>query len=105
VSDAERPSIYDLSLTVMCARCEARPGDDCRTITGRKASIPHSARQSVVHEAFAVGFIEGALDGIDLVTSYIERELRRTEDGSGRGDLSTAVQVALKLARRQYATT
>jgi hypothetical protein len=97
-----RPEVAEEVLS-MCPRCEARPGEMCTTISGKPAGVPHSSRGALGYVEWGKGYRAGAESALDLVERYIERTLRDTADGSGRGDLSTAVQTALALSRKQFA--
>lgn len=41
---------------LMCPRCEARPGDQCATVTGSRASTLHSSRVDPLRAAYAAGY-------------------------------------------------
>lgn len=53
----------EAALTIPCARCEAKVGDPCQTITGRPAEV-HQARVEPLTTAYAVGYREAEDDGI-----------------------------------------
>ena len=42
---------------IMCARCEARPGDPCVSITGRRSPRPHAARTTPLYAADRNGYV------------------------------------------------
>ena len=48
----------ELSELTMCARCEARPGNPCVTVTGNVADFPHAIRMRVVFETQAEQYAE-----------------------------------------------
>lgn len=56
-------TIDDLIHDAMCPRCEARPGDECVTVTGNRTHRPHSARQDPILSAYGLGYTEGEHDG------------------------------------------
>lgn len=51
--------LKDLALTIMCGRCEARPGEPCRSVGGHKAPTPHTVRVDAIYAAYAAGYEDG----------------------------------------------
>lgn len=51
MTDDEIWSIYDAALGLMCPRCEARPGEPCRTVSGKPAQM-HVPRWEPLSIAF-----------------------------------------------------
>lgn len=46
-----------LAMSIPCARCEAKPFESCRTISGRSAPV-HTARTVPIYKAWHIGWDE-----------------------------------------------
>lgn len=55
--------LRDLVLSIPCARCEAKPGQPCTTVSGKNAGREHSARQDPIWLAYGEGYTDAEEDG------------------------------------------
>lgn len=46
------------ALNLSCPRCEALPGEPCKTITGHKADGPHASRWEPLATAYGRGYTD-----------------------------------------------
>lgn len=49
----------DCARLIRCEKCKAMPGFYCRTSTGAIATYSHAARNDVVNEIWANGYLDG----------------------------------------------
>lgn len=56
-------TLHELGRTIMCARCEARPGEPCITIGGKAAKLNHAARMDALYTVYGQGYSDGLEDG------------------------------------------
>lgn len=55
---------FERAQEIPCARCEALPGQPCRTINGRKATQPHASRWEPLATAYGTGYADGFDNGL-----------------------------------------
>lgn len=69
-------SIAELCRTIACPSCGALHDQACRTLTGRRASSPHSARWIATERIWMRGFDVGVHDAVerpDWARNWVER--------------------------------
>ena len=74
---------------IPCPRCEALPGEKCRTITGAKSSRHHSMRDRAVFDAWHIGNDEGmefAVDHPEPAARMVARRRARRVSGQENTD-------------------
>lgn len=55
--------LWELAIHVPCASCGASPYEECRTARGA-TTTPHAPRTNPIHQAYAHGYLEAALERV-----------------------------------------